>query len=380
MRKILKSKKAKYFVLYVVVALIIAQVTMVIWMMRTNSDFEKTGKIGQKQLLIFSSFQDAEKTLFYIDMSARWAVEDAFVKTALKGGMPYQTDCQNYLGFSVWDFDSAGQKCLPNKDNLEKSFAESMNENLEKYFKLSPDLNGTIIDYEIQLAEDPATGGSVISGTSRFPLSFDIKRNVVVPGLQYTQYNSGYQPKISGTQEQKMTQIYEKYGGYIQEAIDDAGGQSAIPEITPSLMVALIMQESKGNPDAKSSAGALGLAQFMPATAADYGLCSKNPPCQEWDHRTDPRENIKASVKYLKHLAYDVYGKYKDKIKFALGSYNAGFKGKSMIQKTGKDDPSWEEIITANPNMAEETQRYIPLIMTLKDRFEQSQFQGEAPG
>jgi len=138
------------------------------------------------------------------------------------------------------------------------------------------------------------------------------------------------------------------------------------------LMVALIYTESSGNICAVSSTGAKGITQFMPATAAEYGLCSKEPtPCSQFDYRCDPEKNIKASVKYIKHLAYDVYGKYTDKIRFALGSYNGGFKGESMIKRTGKENPTWEEILTVN-NVAPETRNYVPKIIGLKQKFEEA--------
>ena len=38
--------------------------------------------------------------------------------------------------------------------------------------------------------------------------------------------------------------------------------------------------ESSGNPNAVSSAGAVGLGQFMPATAAQYGITDRTDPTQ----------------------------------------------------------------------------------------------------
>lgn len=50
-------------------------------------------------------------------------------------------------------------------------------------------------------------------------------------------------------------------------------------------------QESRYNPDAVSPVGAIGLMQFMPATAADFGI---NPK--------DPFQSIDAAGKYLAQL------------------------------------------------------------------------------
>lgn len=57
----------------------------------------------------------------------------------------------------------------------------------------------------------------------------------------------------------------------------------------PPFIQAIISVESKGNPLAKSSKGATGMMQIMPATAGDLGL----------EDPTNPRENIKAGKRYV---------------------------------------------------------------------------------
>lgn len=71
---------------------------------------------------------------------------------------------------------------------------------------------------------------------------------------------------------------------------------------------AQIKQESGFNPNALSSAGARGIAQFMPATAAGYGI---NPD--------DPNQALPAAAKMMAGL----YNKYHD-WGLALAAYNAG--------------------------------------------------------
>lgn len=78
--------------------------------------------------------------------------------------------------------------------------------------------------------------------------------------------------------------------------------------VPPSLAVALMNRESSGNPAAVSSAGAIGLFQLMPATAASLGV---DP--------NDPTQNIQGGLSYLKSL-YDQYGDWGT----ALVAYNEG--------------------------------------------------------
>ncbi len=80
-------------------------------------------------------------------------------------------------------------------------------------------------------------------------------------------------------------------------------------EVDPDLVRAVMRCESGGNPDAVSSAGAIGLMQLMPATARGLGV---DP--------TDPLRNLEGGIKYLAQLADKYDGDY---VK-TLAAYNAG--------------------------------------------------------
>jgi hypothetical protein len=76
-----------------------------------------------------------------------------------------------------------------------------------------------------------------------------------------------------------------------------------------ALLAAQLYAESGFNPFARSPAGALGIAQFMPGTAASYGL--SNP--------FDPAAAIDAQA----HLMHDMLRRFAS-VPLALAAYNAG--------------------------------------------------------
>ena len=80
--------------------------------------------------------------------------------------------------------------------------------------------------------------------------------------------------------------------------------------IDPALLKGLIRQESNFNPSARSGAGAQGLTQLMPGTAASLGVTDAS----------DPAQAIDGGAKYLKQQL-DRFGGDASK---ALAAYNAG--------------------------------------------------------
>ena len=100
-----------------------------------------------------------------------------------------------------------------------------------------------------------------------------------------------------------LSRIVEAHGAAILAASVGSG-------VSPALALAVIAVESAGRADAVSHAGATGLMQLMPATAARFGVTE----------RTDPRENVAGGVAYLAWLLEEFD---RDPV-LALAAYNAG--------------------------------------------------------
>lgn len=96
--------------------------------------------------------------------------------------------------------------------------------------------------------------------------------------------------------------------------------------VPAALVLAMIQQESRFNPNAVSKVGAQGLMQLMPATARELGV--KNP--------FNPIDNINGGVRYIKQML-DMFG---GNVELALAAYNAGA---SNVKKAGNKVPNIKE-------------------------------------
>jgi soluble lytic murein transglycosylase-like protein len=90
----------------------------------------------------------------------------------------------------------------------------------------------------------------------------------------------------------------------------DAARERGLPS---EFLAATLLQESAYDADAVSSAGAIGIAQFMPSTAAGIGL----------DPR-DPEQAIDGAAALLHGYIVAYGGRYVDNYSAALAAYNAG--------------------------------------------------------
>jgi membrane-bound lytic murein transglycosylase D len=125
----------------------------------------------------------------------------------------------------------------------------------------------------------------------------------------------------------------------------------------PLDLIFLSMVESGFNADAVSSAGAVGLWQFMRATGQEYGLTVDRAV----DERRDPVKATEAGLDYLERL-HDRFGSWY----LAMAAYNGGQNrvARIMRQTLGREkargDQDYYRILSRLPR---ETQDYVPLII-----------------
>ena len=157
--------------------------------------------------------------------------------------------------------------------------------------------------------EDPASGGAATTGAARvarlfMPAQADILR----------------------------------YSSMIENASKTHGVDSA-------LVHAVITAESGYNPGAISKAGARGLMQLMPDTAARYGV----------RNISDPQENINGGVRYLR----DLITMFNGNLELAVAAYNAG---ENAVIRHGNRIPPYAETV-----------HYVPKVLGFYRKFQSRQ-------
>ncbi len=132
------------------------------------------------------------------------------------------------------------------------------------------------------------------------------------------------------------------------------------------LIVALMYQESKFNPSAQSSAGALGLMQLLPATARAVGV--RNP--------LDPEAGIRGGVAYLDRLRrrFDSDISPRERTWFALAAYNIGFHRVDLARRqaaeAGLDPNRWfGNVERSMRSMAGQTVMYVRAVRSLYNTY-----------
>ena len=101
-------------------------------------------------------------------------------------------------------------------------------------------------------------------------------------------------------------------------------------QLDPTLLAAVIYQESKFRPNVKSTSGAIGLMQLLPDTAKGIAVHTGGSQFKVID-LYNPELNVRYGCWYLRHLL-DKYGDERT----ALAAYNAGQENVDEWRRQGR--------------------------------------------
>ncbi|WP_413534372.1 lytic transglycosylase domain-containing protein [Rahnella inusitata] len=137
-----------------------------------------------------------------------------------------------------------------------------------------------------------------------------------------------------GFAETAGTSLWDRVTGLFSEEPTQHAQSARRNRAMGEIMDAVMMTESRGNPNAVSPAGAVGAYQFMPDTARDMGLRVDD----KVDERRDPVKSRSAATKYMNQLI----NRYGGDIGLALMAYNGGM-GRVDNALKGKGNPLAKE-------------------------------------
>jgi soluble lytic murein transglycosylase-like protein len=178
----------------------------------------------------------------------------------------------------------------------------------------------SVTDLLAGLSDDGGTAGSVIPAS------------LLAMNQSYTPIKSSHSGAASGDLDSLIGQASSRYG------------------VDPSLIKAVIEQESSFNSRAVSSAGAKGLMQLMDGTASGLGVTDS----------FDPQQNVHAGTRFLS----DLLDKYNGNEGTALAAYNAG---PGRVDRLGiRSDQDLAEKLHLLPK---ETQAYVGKVLQLKQSY-----------
>ena len=125
----------------------------------------------------------------------------------------------------------------------------------------------------------------------------------------------------------------------------------------PSELALLPYIESNYDPFSISASGAMGIWQFMPATARIYGLKDS----WWYEQRHDPLVSSKAAIRYLAYL----HNRFNKDITYTLSAYNGG---PTLLEKRIKiNQKSGLPTDYKNLKLPKQTLEYVPKFMAIKE-------------
>lgn len=212
----------------------------------------------------------------------------------------------------------------------------------------------SLVGQDDENAESPETVGDVATAS---PLTTDLpalERSVAMLKGRRLDEVIRMNPAVKASIEEWLTWMrpnlldaWEHYQ-FLRHRMWPQYEQAGLPE---ALLFGIMAKESGGKAHAVSRAGAVGLLQFMPATAARYGLGRAG-----FDERFDAEKITGANVRYLN----DQLALLNNDLELALGAYNGGEGRMGRLSPKGSRG-FWDPRVYGN--LPPETRDYVPMVL-----------------
>ena len=150
----------------------------------------------------------------------------------------------------------------------------------------------------------------------------------------------------------QLDMLFEKGRYFIYFVLEELERYSLPPELA-----LLPYIESSYDPFSISSSGAMGIWQFMPATARIYGLKDN----WWYEQRHDPLASSRAAVRYLAYL----HNRFNKDITYTLAAYNGG---PTLLETRIKQNiQSGKPTNYKNLKLPKQTLEYVPKFMAIRE-------------
>ena len=168
-----------------------------------------------------------------------------------------------------------------------------------------------------------------------------------LPDIETQKYIDSYLSNPS-----QLNKLLEKGRYFIFFVLDELDRYNLPPELA-----LLPYIESNYDPFSISSSGAMGIWQFMPATARIYGL--KDTWWNEQRH--DPLISSKAAVRYLAYL----HNRFNNDITYTLAAYNGG---PTLLEKQIKlNRKLGKSLAYKDLKLPSQTKEYVPKFQAIRE-------------
>ena len=269
-------------------------------------------KIGEKQFDLIKTYQKAENSLFYIDQSAKYSMQQAIYDISRSGGISEiensGTDeassdykCGKFKDSYIWyEIKKTGKAyeltdCF-DEDSIGSNLIYVFDQNMNKYLSSAP-IELPVDNYNYDLKDN-----SEIIGTANEPITFSIlkyDKEIALPQLKPRQYKVDSQGKT----------ILEKKAAAPKEIPQDKA------KATPSDTIKTI-SEDKTNLKSLTDFSGLTSDKLGEETIDITGLCPKGAKCSLTNNAYKlllaTQKKAKAEGKYLQvNSAFRTYEKQK---------------------------------------------------------------------